>query len=62
MKKIIKTINGHDIEMTSDQVRELELTGCVIVGDRIVRSAAFIRRVQDGAKEEIQKTAKRLFE
>jgi len=63
MKKLIKTISGRDVEMTTSQARELQRDGIVIVGDRIIRSAEYIRRVHEkGAAESITKAAKEVFQ
>lgn len=47
--------------LTKAQWKELQLTGCVVVGDRIIRTAAFVKRVHEGARKDIAQQAKRLF-
>jgi len=62
MKKTIHTtINGTPIEMTAAQMSELKRDGMVIVGDRIIRTGAYVARVHGKAGEMIADTARRVF-
>ena len=62
MKKVTTvTINGSPVEMTESQARELKRDGMVIVGDRIIRTVAYINRVHGKAGEMIADTARRVF-
>jgi hypothetical protein len=55
MKTKCRTINGNDIELTDKQWDELRRDGIVIVGDRIIRTASYIGRMNKSAKAEITK-------
>ncbi len=59
MKTKRKTYHG--TPLTDAQWKELKFTGCVVAGDRIIRTLAFIKRGQENAHKEITKTARRLF-
>jgi hypothetical protein len=48
-------------DLTPDEWRELRLTGCVIKGDRIIRTLSHIKRVEAGARKEIGRIARRVF-
>lgn len=47
--------------LTEEEWRELETTGMVIKGERIIRTVTYIKRVADGARRDVQTTARRLF-
>lgn len=49
-------------DLTDKDWKELELTGVVIKGDRIIRTLGFIKRSEAGVREHIKHTAKRLFQ
>ncbi len=60
-KTTIITINGSPVELTESQARELKRDGMVIVGDRIIRTGAYIARAHGRAGEAIAETARRVF-
>jgi len=57
----MKTKLANPKALTKAQSAELQLTGMVIVGDRIIRTAAFIQRTKENADKEIPNKARRLF-
>lgn len=57
----MKTKIADPKSLTKAQMQELQLTGMVIVGDRIIRTASFIQRTKENADKEISRTARRLF-
>lgn len=60
-RKNQKVKRAGDLKLTKAQELELKRDGMVIVGDRIIRTASYIRRVEEGAKKEIAKEARNVL-